>query len=139
MKERLELLIKNYGLTPSKFAESIGVQRSSISHILTGRNKPSYDLILKILDTYNEVNTDWLLKGEGEMTRNSTNSDLFTSVENKPKDTHVNKDESSTTKHIKAEINPKKEIKKITDNNTKDIESIAVLYTDGTFKVYKNS
>ena len=54
-------------LSPSKFAESIGVQRSNISHILSGRNKPSLELINKILDRYPQVNTDWLLLGKGPL------------------------------------------------------------------------
>ena len=54
-------------LSPSKFADAIGVQRSNISHILSGRNKPSLELVNKILDRFQEINADWLLLGKGEM------------------------------------------------------------------------
>ena len=61
--KRLEKIIDFYGETASSFAEKIGVQRSSISHILSGRNKPSLDFVLKILDTYPEVELYGVLKG----------------------------------------------------------------------------
>ncbi len=62
------MVIKN--VSPIQFASSLGVQRSGISHILSGRNKPSLDFILKILETFPDVNEKWLLKGEGEMLMN---------------------------------------------------------------------
>ena len=62
--ERLQLLMKENELTASSFADKIGVQRSSISHILSGRNKPSLDFIAKIEANFNEVSFHWLLTGE---------------------------------------------------------------------------
>jgi len=61
--EKLKIIIDNEGLTASKFSEKIGVQRSSVSHILSGRNKPSLDFVLKLCDYYNDIDLDWLLKG----------------------------------------------------------------------------
>ena len=54
-------------LSPSLFADKIGVQRSGVSHILSGRNKPSLDFIIKILTAFPQVDADWLLFGRGEM------------------------------------------------------------------------
>ena len=62
--ERLQMLMKENELTASSFADKIGVQRSSISHILSGRNKPSLDFIAKIEANFNEVSFHWLLTGE---------------------------------------------------------------------------
>ncbi len=67
MEHRIKQLMDQENLTASKFAETIGAQRSSISHILSGRNKPSLELINKILDRYPDLNTDWLLLGKGDM------------------------------------------------------------------------
>lgn len=67
MKSQLEKIMHHYGLNPAKFSERIGVQRSSISHIISGRNKPSYDFILKILNEFKDLNAFWLLTGEGSM------------------------------------------------------------------------
>jgi len=69
MKERLDKFIKTEGLTPSRFAEIMGVQPSSISHILGGRNKPSYDFIEKFLLRFPKVNPDWLILGKGQIYR----------------------------------------------------------------------
>jgi plasmid maintenance system antidote protein VapI len=72
LKERIELLISTKGMTNAVFAESIGVQPSNISHIISGRNKPSLDLVTKILDRFKEVRTEWLINGKGSMTRDYT-------------------------------------------------------------------
>lgn len=67
MVDRISLLLKAKNITASLFADEIGVQRSSISHVLSGRNKPSLEFIQKILKRYPEINPDWLLFGKGPM------------------------------------------------------------------------
>lgn len=62
--QRITQLMKQYELNASSFAEKIGVQRSSISHILSGRNKPSLEFLVKIEKNFPEVSFEWLLKGE---------------------------------------------------------------------------
>lgn len=84
MVDRILLVLKIKNLTPSKFADEIGIQRSSMSHIMSGRNLPSLDLITKILGKYPDINSDWLVKGEGPMTK-TFQIDLFEqTAENKP-------------------------------------------------------
>ena len=61
--ERIKRIISDSGLSNSSFADKIGVPRSSISHILSGRNNPSLDLIIKILRNFDDINADFLLKG----------------------------------------------------------------------------
>ena len=63
--KRLERILQFYGLSASAFADKIQVQRSSISHLLTGRNKPSLEFVLKVVKTFPEVNLYWLLNGKG--------------------------------------------------------------------------
>ena len=63
ISERLQMVIKMNGMTNSTFADKIGVQRSSISHVLAGRNKPSIDFIQKILDAFPKVDANWLVTG----------------------------------------------------------------------------
>jgi transcriptional regulator with XRE-family HTH domain len=65
MKDRITLLIKAKNLTAAQFADEIGVQKSSISHILSGRNNASLDFIQKILVSYPDVNMEWLMFGKG--------------------------------------------------------------------------
>lgn len=55
------------GLTPSELADNIGVQRSNVTHVLKGRNKPSFPFIEKLIQKYPELNAKWLITGEGEM------------------------------------------------------------------------
>lgn len=65
ISERLKIIIDYYQLSSSSFADSLGVQRSSLSHILNGRNKPSLDFIMKVDKTFPEVSLQWLLYNEG--------------------------------------------------------------------------
>jgi len=67
MKERLIQLLDLEQLTPSKFADIIGVQRSSVSHVISGRNNPSFDFIQKTLTAFPGLNADWLIVGQGAM------------------------------------------------------------------------
>jgi transcriptional regulator with XRE-family HTH domain len=72
LTDRIQLLISTKGFTNAEFADKIGVQPSNISHIISGRNKPSLDLVTKILNGFKEIRTEWLLKGTGSMTRDYT-------------------------------------------------------------------
>ena len=65
-RERIELLMKSYGLTPSQFSDKTGIQRASVSHILSGRNKPSLEVMQKIFEAFPGVDIKWLMTGVGE-------------------------------------------------------------------------
>ncbi len=67
MKERLLQLLDLEQITPSKFADIIGVQRSSVSHVISGRNNPSFDFLHKTLKAFPGLNAAWLMLGEGNM------------------------------------------------------------------------
>lgn len=67
LEERLLRLLDSEQLSSSKFADAIGVQRSSVSHILSGRNKPSFDFIQKTLKAFPYLRAEWLILGEGKM------------------------------------------------------------------------
>lgn len=67
MVDRIKQLIEFKGLSTAAFAESININRSGLSHIFSGRNQPSLDLVMKILETYPEVSTEWLMFGKGKM------------------------------------------------------------------------
>ena len=61
--KRLEQLIKSKKISKSAFANKIGVQRSSIAHFFSGRNKPSLDFYIKIKEKYPEVDLNWIISG----------------------------------------------------------------------------
>ena len=67
--ERILEIIKSEQLNASAFAEKIGVQKSSVSHVISGRNKPSKEFMVKILRTFPEISSDWLFLGLGDMYR----------------------------------------------------------------------
>lgn len=67
MIKRIELIMQAQNLSSSQFADRIGVQRSGLSHILSGRNNPSLDFVLKVLAAFPDINPVWLLQGKGKM------------------------------------------------------------------------
>lgn len=67
MKERIELLLQIQNMSPSQFADEIGVQRSVVSHVLSGRNNPSLEFVTKTLSRFSEIRPDWMLFGSGSM------------------------------------------------------------------------
>ncbi len=135
MKERIQKLIHSQGLTSSQFAEIIGVQRSSISHILSGRNNPSLEFVTKTLSKFTNVNIEWLMFGKGKMYKSkSMDRDLFT-------DTHSNN--ISAQKQVdesKPEEKKQKTEEKISEQlppiQSDTIEKIIVFYYDKTFETY---
>lgn len=76
MKDRIQKIIENYNLTSNSFAHEIEVNRSTISHILTGRNKPSIEVVQKILKRFNSISSDWLLLGNGNMEISNNNNNV---------------------------------------------------------------
>lgn len=112
--EKLKTIIINEGLSASKFAQKIGVQRSSVSHVLSGRNKPSLDFILKIHKSINNIDLEWLLS-------------------NKLENSSLNND---TTPH-NNETYPNKIIEK-DSSHEHQIDKIVFFFKDGSFKTYNN-
>lgn len=72
IKERIQLIMKMHNLTASALADQLGVQRSNISHIISGRNKPSLDLLEKLILKFPRVNAHWLITGEVKTIENQS-------------------------------------------------------------------
>lgn len=123
--KRLKEVIEHYNLSSSAFAELINVQRSSISHVLSGRNKPSLDFITKLNTSLPDVNLYWLLNGSGEMILNSHSSVAGKSDKNFENGENKSKDETTSKNMIL--------------NNDKSIARIVLFYKDGTFSDYKEN
>ncbi len=79
MIERIRNIISAKQMSSSGFADAIGVPRSTISHILSGRNNPSLELVQKILDAFPDIRTQWLVRGDGDMSDRM--QDLFSQQE----------------------------------------------------------
>lgn len=157
MKQRLQTLLATEKMASSKFADIINVNRSSISHLLSGRNNPSLDFLQKILVKFPHINPDWLLLGQGSMYRNRVDnksapiSNQIPFEENKEKEA-VNdliKEEISEpvpplnmeveAHEIIPEYRINKEVKKkdrIEHKLQKEIERIVFFYSDKSFDTY---
>lgn len=75
MRDKIIHLMKSEGLTTTRLAEILQIQPSAVSHLVSGRNKPGYDLLQKILRRFSRINPDWLLLDSDEMYRSDTTSD----------------------------------------------------------------
>ena len=146
MKDRIKLIIENENISYSKFADHIGIQRSGISHIINGRNKPSLEVVQKILETFDYINTDWLLFGKGSMKNNENSEiqrDLFTQNTDKTTDNKEDIKDIDNINLISEEIidnSPdKNKLEPSTEANysKKKIEKIVILYSDKSFTEYK--
>ncbi len=67
MIDRINLILKAKNITARQFAEEIGIQPSGMSHIMSGRNRPSLDFVMKVINRYPEIDIKWLTLGEGQM------------------------------------------------------------------------
>lgn len=143
IQERILLLMKAQGMTPTQFADEIGIQRSSISHILSGRNNPSLDVIIKILSRFKEIDSNWLILGKGNLLKERD-------LDNSPTLFNLDEDEEIIDKNLK-EINLKEEEKEkeIKTNNIeiqeniiaiqntnsqRSISKIIILYNDNSYE-----
>jgi len=77
MYKRLKNWMESEGLKPSVLADNIGVNRATISHILSGRNKPSIDFLEKLLNIYSNINANWLISGIGYMQNETKEKQVF--------------------------------------------------------------
>jgi transcriptional regulator with XRE-family HTH domain len=147
MIDRINMLLKAKNITVSQFSQAIKIQRSGMSHILSGRNKPSLDFVLRVLKRYPEINPSWFLMGEGEMyisDKIDTQTTMFPSqleIDDTKEiidvDEHKHKQEPINNELIDSQ-NRYLDNENITmgRTNTKKIEKIIVLYSDNTFDEY---
>ena len=152
---RIVELMSHFKVTALELANNIGVQPSSVSHILSGRNKPSLDFVNKLLDKYPQVNFDWLVNGRGNMLKSSgeeesglnlfsfagASEDLSSSEEEKAEQIAEHNPQKQPTRSRKSKA---KESLSVSQNDylppnqsqSKQISRIMVFYTDNTFEEF---
>ena len=116
--KRLQKILDHHDISASNFADKINVGRSSISHILSGRNKPSLDFVTKITSAFPEIDLDWLLNGKGNFPQT----------------------EKEVGSRAPSEILKKENLKKdrtISEKGSR-LKKIVFFYEDGSFEVYEN-
>ncbi|RTL12249.1 MAG: XRE family transcriptional regulator [Flavobacteriaceae bacterium] len=144
--KRLEIILDYYNLSASAFADKINVQRSSLSHLLSGRNKPSLDFIIKVIEVFPEVDLYWILNGKGNFPKSENGVPTVLEIEKKSsslpiiENTNSEPDLFSTLERgitsTLSESNPV-ESNKTENNSQEEIERIVVFFKNGTFKNYK--
>jgi len=166
IKDRIAKIIASEGLTQSDFAESIGTGNATITHILSGRNGVSLDVLIKILSAYPHYNTDWLIFGKGDIHKQPVQTSIF-DVLGEPQPVAATPPEETQQQSVEADSVPEQvpnvgqptdvkpqepqsaqqnqnasnsyETSADTDFAPKTetaVKQIVVLYSDGTFKIY---
>ncbi|PRX49815.1 helix-turn-helix domain-containing protein [Salegentibacter salegens] len=128
--KRLHKILEFYELSAAGFADKIEVGRSSISHILSGRNKPSLDFVMKVVKSFPEVELYWLLNGKGSFPPSE-----------KPTPPPVAKQEISSPPPLPTESSPEKKEMPFAfsqQGKSKPIRKIVIFYEDGTFEAFEN-
>jgi len=120
---RLKKILDYYGLSATAFSERIDFNRSTISHLLSGRNKPSLEFVMKVLKEFHEVELHWFLNGKG----------TFPST---PKQSKVENLEASEIISQESNNNTIPTFEKSLSSN-KEIERIVIFFKDGSFQSYK--
>lgn len=124
--KRLGEILDYYGITAAAFSDMLAVNRSTISHLLSGRNKPSLEFVLKVLNQFPEVELYWLLNGQGHFPTQQKNTfSENTTATNIP-------NERSKTVLQETSVNASNEI----TDDFGPIERIVVFYKNGKFKTY---
>lgn len=120
---KLEIILNYFNLSASAFADRIGVQRSSLSHLLSGRNKPSLEFVIKITEAFPEVDLYWFLFNKGTFPSSLSTETIL-------KNEEIQLKNKETTK---AEIN---KTEKNLYHNQEDVDKIVLFFKNGTFKTY---
>ncbi|TDN85881.1 DNA-binding XRE family transcriptional regulator [Salegentibacter sp. 24] len=128
--KRLHKILEFYELSAAGFADKIEVGRSSISHILSGRNKPSLDFVMKVIKSFPEVELYWLLNGKGSFPPSGKPIAPQEAI----------KDTSSTLNHQENSSPEKNEMpfSFSKSGKSKPIRKIVIFYQDGTFEAFEN-
>ena len=144
MQDRILKFIESENITAAEFADKIGVQRSSVSHVLNGRNKPGFAFIQKILEAFPSLNSRWLLTGSGQMLDKSDQklipstgaANLFSTL-NQPEQHNAVPQVKSIEQSEKQEDNPKPSTNRVISSDEKEVVRVLIFYSDHTFEDFR--
>lgn len=155
MDKRLQTVLEIEHVSAAQLADTLGIQRGGVSHLLSGRNKPSYDFLQKILTKYPDINAEWLITGQGRPikmpvtesdtinkdTQNSiiqNSTTLFPSVD-QPRDDSQSSPLSTTPREESGHpdgsemTHPDNDPISIVRSPSRSVKRIIIYYSDGTF------
>ncbi len=134
VNDKIKQILIDKGLTPSYFADEIGVQRSSISHILSGRNRPSFDIIQKVIRRFPDLGYDWIM--EDDLPNPVASPDGATqTVAASPRVSPRDRFNPVNAKPASSMSIPETKPAEM----AKAVERILIFYSDGTFREYSPS
>jgi transcriptional regulator with XRE-family HTH domain len=144
MKDRIIAFLQNENKSHAQFAEEIGVQPSGISHIISGRNNPSLDFVIKMLQRYPSLSAEWLLFGREPMYKSVTQPTLF---DEEPSKNLFEQEREEYGDEVPPEVfSPSERPENVPENNKKDPEitvktesrltRVLLFYSDKTFSEY---
>ena len=135
---RLKQYIEEKDLSPIEFSEQVGIQRSSLSHLYSGRNKPSIDLLLKIKNQFPDINLEWLITGDKpNIDIKKENDNLHENTQQAKKNvTYVNTPSVPVDNQL---INIIEDTSKIQSSETRKSIKVLVFYNDGSYEEFKKS
>lgn len=155
MKDRILKIMETSNLSPTTFANKIDIQPAQVSHITSGRNKPSLDIVDKILRAFPSIRYEWLVRGEGDMYSTPTTTEysqpaLF-ELDDETEDGAITEAEEHAPYYRKGEEKvkddpveeetqkkaPETEPYNVAVSSDKQIKKVIVLYTDNTFAEYE--
>lgn len=142
MKEKLEYLLRTKSLTATTLARLLEIQPSGISHILSGRNKPSFDLVVKILRAFPDINPDWLILDDERVYRDEVPSSPATpttpreSEQPRSVSLFAAAENNTSTTRIEEQKNEQPFIFPSAERGVKTVERVIVLYSDKSFESY---
>lgn len=131
--KRLQKVMDYYGLSASSFADTLEIQRSSISHLLSERNKPSLDFILRLVSKFPEVDIYWITQGKGKF---PISQDVLPNSERNSFQTNLFDEKKNTTE--KKEQNVAIEIENSIPKPNKKVNKIIFFYDDNSFQIFEN-
>ncbi|QSS97021.1 helix-turn-helix domain-containing protein [Psychroflexus sp. ALD_RP9] len=129
--KRIQRIMEVYDLNASSFAERIDVGRASISHILSGRNKPSLEFVMKVVKEFTDVELYWLLNGKGNFPSTSTQQEA-----EKDKSSTTTPSQSATVQNHESESSA---FSNQVANKDQMIKKVIICYNDGTFDAFEPS
>ncbi|GAK35331.1 hypothetical protein JCM15093_420 [Bacteroides graminisolvens DSM 19988 = JCM 15093] len=141
------MLMEKENMTSGAFAESIGIQQSTLSHILNGRNKPSLDVIMKVHQKYSSIDLEWLLYGNGNLNEQSQKSISMDFLPSLFDENAINTSNISAEKEYRkdmplreADYNTKEPVKqevKYIERPPRKITEIRIFFDDNTYETFR--
>jgi transcriptional regulator with XRE-family HTH domain len=137
VKDQIREILSREKISSSQFADRIGVQRSSVSHVLSGRNKPGFDFIQKILIAFPSINGEWLITGSGDMYKQKLSPGGLFEPQKSVESPGImgEKEETSKPASTGKQEKDKDQVKEEAPKR-RSIEKIIVFYNDRTFREY---